>query len=111
MPSLWHRGPLLLSFFRTAQVQNSQRDLQPSEITALVTSVGKFSTDVSESSCLTRYPRLAYTERMGLSLKGTNPNLCLPYSSAATHRKSAEFTTHTEPSALFIIPKDVVQKL
>ena len=48
---------------------------------------------------------------MVLNLKGVNPNLCLPYSSATAHHESIEFTTHAEPSALFIIPKDVVQKL
>lgn len=46
--SLWSRDPSLLLLFRTAQVQHAHRDLQPSEITALVASAGKFSADVPD---------------------------------------------------------------
>lgn len=47
---LQYKNPLLLSWLRAVEVQTSPHDLQPSEIIALVASVGKFSTDVSESA-------------------------------------------------------------
>lgn len=50
MLCLQYRDPLPLSWLRAVQVHTSPPDLQPSEITALVTSVGKFSADVPEST-------------------------------------------------------------
>lgn len=50
MLCLQYKNPLLLSWLRAVEVQTSPHDLQPSEIIALVASVGKFSTDVSESA-------------------------------------------------------------